>query len=117
MDGVLHQSESSDGKAKLGQEAAHLEVVALVWGVGTGLAGGAVIALIFSSIALLPDASELHAATLVLASQVCDQAQAAGWEVVRSQNACEVKTSYRTGSRFVTLLGHKSAMRIPYVQV
>ena len=68
-------------------------------------------------ILLLPDASEQHPATLVLASQVCDQAQAAGWKAVRSENTCEVKTSYRTGSRFVTLLSHKSAMRIPYVQV
>jgi hypothetical protein len=56
----------------------------LVSGVGTGLAGGAVIALTVS-LALLPDASESHPATVVLASQVCDQAQAAGWKAVRSE--------------------------------
>src|SRR3954454_9419436 len=66
---------------------------------------------------LLPDASELHPATLVLASQVCDRAQAAGWEDVCWGNTCEVKTSYRTGSRFVTLLRHDSTMKSPYVPV
>jgi hypothetical protein len=70
-----------------------------------------------SWVARFSDSPWIGPARIALEAEACAQAQAAGWTATRSTSDCSVLSRYRTGSRYLTLLGKERTLRIPHARV